>query len=168
MLQFFHTGSLTKYSPDTISAAGSSAAPASSDIYGGEREKLEEILRLLLSRVDEIRDVFRAAEDDNDPVEHCLGRIKSDESMREKCRRNNLPETAAAALQEIHDAIGIRVVCAFLNDVYMIRDRLLRCDILCSLGEFNEALKESESIVGDDNASYASIINHKIIIHAII
>ena len=128
MLQFFHTGSLTKYSPDTISAAGSSTAPASSDIYGGEREKLEEILRLLLSRVDEIRDVFRAAEDDNDPVEHCLGRIKSDESMREKCRRNNLPETAASALQEIHDAIGIRVVCAFLNDVYMIRDRLLSYD----------------------------------------
>jgi ppGpp synthetase/RelA/SpoT-type nucleotidyltranferase len=119
---------LTKYSPDTISAAGSSTAPASSDIYGGEREKLEEILRLLLSRVDEIRDVFRAAEDDNDPVEHCLGRIKSDESMREKCRRNNLPETAASALQEIHDAIGIRVVCAFLNDVYMIRDRLLSYD----------------------------------------
>ena len=128
MLQFFHTGSLTQYSPDTISAAGSSTAPASSDIYGGEREKLEEILRLLLSRVDEIRDVFRAAEDDNDPVEHCLGRIKSDESMREKCRRNNLPETAASALQEIHDAIGIRVVCAFLNDVYMIRDRLLSYD----------------------------------------
>lgn len=127
MLQFFHTGSLTKYSPDTISA-GSSTVPASSDIYGGEREKLEEILRLLLSRVDEIRDVFRAAEDDNDPVEHCLGRIKSDESMREKCRRNNLPETAASALQEIHDAIGIRVVCAFLNDVYMIRDRLLSYD----------------------------------------
>ena len=108
--------------------ADSSTAPASSDIYGGEREKLEEILRLLLSRVDEIRDVFRAAEDDNDPVEHCLGRIKSDESMREKCRRNNLPETAASALQEIHDAIGIRVVCAFLNDVYMIRDRLLSYD----------------------------------------
>ena len=128
MLQFFHTGSLTKYSSDTISAAGSSTAPASSDIYGGEREKLAEILRLLLSRVDEIRDVFRAAEDDNDPVEHCLGRIKSDESMREKCRRNNLPETAASALQEIHDAIGIRVVCAFLNDVYMIRDRLLSYD----------------------------------------
>lgn len=127
MLQFFHTGSLTKYSPDTISA-GSSTVPASSDIYGGEREKLEEILRLLLSRVDEIRDVFRAAEDDNDPVEHCLGRIKSDESMREKCRRNSLPETAASALQEIHDAIGIRVVCAFLNDVYMIRDRLLSYD----------------------------------------
>ena len=48
--------------------------------------------------------------------------------MREKCRRNNLPETAASALQEIHDAIGIRVVCAFLNDVYMIRDRLLSYD----------------------------------------
>ena len=40
-----------------------------------------------------------------------------------------------------------------------IRDRLLRCDILCSLGEFNEALKEADSIVDDDNASYRSLIN---------
>jgi tetratricopeptide (TPR) repeat protein len=40
-----------------------------------------------------------------------------------------------------------------------IRDRLLRCDILCSLGEFNEALKESESIVEDDKASYSSLVN---------
>ena len=40
-----------------------------------------------------------------------------------------------------------------------IRDRLLRCDILCSLGEFSEALNESESIVEDDKASYSSLIN---------
>ena len=40
-----------------------------------------------------------------------------------------------------------------------ISDRLLLCDILCSLGEFNDALAEAESIVKDDDASYRSLVN---------
>ena len=35
-----------------------------------------------------------------------------------------MPETAESALEQIYDAIGFRIVCAFLNDVYMIRDHL--------------------------------------------
>lgn len=30
----------------------------------------------------------------------------------------NLPETPSSALYDIHDAIGIRIVCCFLNDIY--------------------------------------------------
>ena len=63
-----------------------------------------------------------------DPVEHCLCRIKSEESMREKCRRNNLPETAESALEVLTDAIGLRIVCAFVDDVYTIRDYLKASD----------------------------------------
>jgi predicted Zn-dependent protease len=40
-----------------------------------------------------------------------------------------------------------------------VQDRLLLCDILCSLGEFSDALKEAESIVDDDSASYRSLVN---------
>ena len=40
-----------------------------------------------------------------------------------------------------------------------VSDRLLLCDILCSLGEFNDALSEAESIVKDDDASYRSLVN---------
>lgn len=92
-------------------------------IYGDERGKLEEILCRILDRVEKLREEFRAQ--DNDPVEHCLGRIKSEESMREKCRRKGLPEEPSSALEAIHDAIGIRIVCAFLQDVYMVRDYIL-------------------------------------------
>ena len=56
------------------------------------------------------------------PVEHLKFRIKSDESMREKCRRMGLPETEESALSYLYDAIGLRVVCSFLDDVYSIRD----------------------------------------------
>lgn len=127
MKQMLHPDTMVKYSPDTGSAAGTASAPAS-DIYGGERGNLERVLQLLLSRIEALRADFRAAEDDSDPVEHCLGRIKSDTSMREKCRRQNLPETPESALQVIRDAIGVRIVCAFLNDVYMMRDYIVNFD----------------------------------------
>ena len=95
-------------------------------IYGADLPEMERILHVLESRVEALRKKYR--DNDSDPVEHCLGRIKSEQSIREKCRLRGLPETKASALQELHDAIGLRVVCAFLNDVYMMRDYILGFD----------------------------------------
>jgi GTP pyrophosphokinase len=40
--------------------------------------------------------------------------------MREKCRRKGLPETAESALGKVKDAIGIRIVCSFVDDIFSI------------------------------------------------
>ncbi len=92
-------------------------------IYGDRLPELEQVCRELEERVAVIRGDMKA-QLGMDPVEHCLARIKSEESMREKCRRQSLPETAESALEVIHDAIGLRIVCAFVNDIYTIRDAL--------------------------------------------
>lgn len=92
-------------------------------IYGERLPEMQALLEEMLSRIDALREKIKAA-GGMDPVEHSLGRIKSEESMREKCRRQGLPETPESALEAIHDAIGIRVVCAFLNDVFAVRDYL--------------------------------------------
>ena len=38
--------------------------------------------------------------------------------MEEKCQRKNLPRAPESALKEIRDAIGIRIVCGFIEDIY--------------------------------------------------
>lgn len=93
------------------------------DIYGNHRPEMEEVLDALVARVKALRTSMEA-ETGFDPVEHILARIKSDESMREKCRRKGLPETTESALNELYDALGVRIVCAFLSDVYAIRDHI--------------------------------------------
>lgn len=101
-------------------------------IYGNQKSELEAVMNDLLAEIQKVRKQIEE-KNGSDPVEHCLARIKSEESMREKCRRKGLPETTKSALQEIHDAIGLRVVCAFLDDVYAIRDYLAglpRCEII--------------------------------------
>ena len=93
------------------------------DIYGGHRPQMEAMLDRLVAEVRELR-ASMIAETGLDPVEHILARIKSDESMRDKCRRKSLPETPESALHKIYDALGVRIVCGFLSDVYAIRDHI--------------------------------------------
>ena len=92
-------------------------------IYGDHLPELEEVRQQLVSEVQAVRDEM-IREKGFDPVEHCLSRIKSEESMREKCRRKGFPETTESALEKIYDAVGVRVVCSFLSDVYVIGDHL--------------------------------------------
>ena len=92
-------------------------------IYGEHRPEMEAVKDRLLEEIACVREGL-AQSGGMDPVEHVLARIKDEESMRQKCRRKGLPETTQSAICQIRDAIGIRVVCAFIDDVYAIRDHL--------------------------------------------
>lgn len=98
-------------------------------IYGSHLPAMEEVQAFILSKLYEFRQEIKE-ETGTDPVDHTLTRIKTDESMREKCRRHSLPETEETALFVIHDAIGLRVVCPFLNDVYDMADRIEKSEDL--------------------------------------
>ena len=50
--------------------------------------------------------------------EHLIYRIKDEDSMKEKIARKGLPLSAQSALRELKDAIGIRIVCRFIDDIY--------------------------------------------------
>ena len=93
-------------------------------IYGEHKPELEKLLNGILLQVSEIREEMKS-QLGIDPVEHCLGRIKSEDSMREKCVRKNLPVTTESALEKIYDAVGVRIVCAFVDDVFTIRDYIV-------------------------------------------
>ncbi|HHL0624258.1 TPA: GTP pyrophosphokinase family protein [Streptococcus agalactiae] len=60
--------------------------------------------------------------------EHIIGRIKTSDSMIEKCRRKQLPVTVDSALKAIRDSIGVRIICGFVNDIYQIVERIKSFD----------------------------------------
>lgn len=47
-------------------------------------------------------------------------RIKSPASMRKKMEKRGLGTDAKTALSSTHDAVGLRVICPFISDVYRI------------------------------------------------
>jgi len=127
-----------------------------SSIYGDHYEELEDVMNCLLKSISDIRQRLYT-ENGIDPIEHCLSRIKSENSMREKCRRKRLPETTESALKIIHDAIGIRIVCAFVSDVYSIRNSLLSLED-CELIEEKDYIRHAKS---NGYRSYHMIIRYK-------
>ena len=88
---------------------------------------LEYVRRRLLREIEQLRGESEA-ELGRDPVDHCKSRIKSAASMEEKLRRRGLEPTLEAALSQVHDAVGLRVVCPFLDDVYLVSSWLSRRD----------------------------------------
>ena len=88
---------------------------------------LEGAIIELTSRLDIIRK-YSAAHKERDPIEHYVTRIKSVESMKDKLMRKGLPLTLESVFGHIYDAAGIRVVCTYIDDVYMVADLLARQD----------------------------------------
>lgn len=50
--------------------------------------------------------------------EHLIARVKNSKSMEEKCMRKGIPANTYSALKINKDAIGIRLVCDYIDDVY--------------------------------------------------
>ena len=96
------------------------------NIYGDAYPEMERVLKNTVAYINGLRQGLTPLFNDDDPVEHVSYRIKSDSSMREKCRKRELPETPESALHILTDAIGIRIVCAFRSDVYLLRDLIVQ------------------------------------------
>lgn len=65
---------------------------------------------------------------DRNPIESIKTRIKSTESLIKKIRNKGLPLKLDAIEQNIHDIAGVRVVCSFQDDIYLLADCLLGQD----------------------------------------
>ena len=65
---------------------------------------------------------------DRNPIDAIQNRLKSPESILDKMVRKNLPFTLEAIEANIFDIAGVRVVCSFIDDIYMLADCLLQQD----------------------------------------
>lgn len=65
---------------------------------------------------------------DRNPIADIKSRLKSVESIEDKLTRKNLPVSCEAIEKNLNDVAGIRVICTFIDDVYMLADALLSQD----------------------------------------
>lgn len=90
---------------------------AEQDFYGDALILLEGAISEFLSCLRMIRR-YQAHLGQRDPVASFQARIKRAESMQRKLAQRGLPLTAASALQDVHDAAGVRLICPFQQDIY--------------------------------------------------
>lgn len=65
---------------------------------------------------------------DRAPVNSIKTRLKTLPSVQEKMVRRNIPFTLEDMEQQLHDIAGVRVICAFPNDVYTMAKAFLEQD----------------------------------------
>lgn len=66
---------------------------------------------------------------EHDPIEHVSSRIKRPDAIIAKLRRRGLPIAPDSAREHLDDLAGVRVVCPFVPDVYLVRDLIGRHDV---------------------------------------
>lgn len=67
-------------------------------------------------------------ESERNPFESITCRIKSPMSIMEKLRRKGLPMNVESVEENLHDVAGIRVICSYPSDIYMLADKLCNQD----------------------------------------
>ncbi|MBE6945855.1 MAG: GTP pyrophosphokinase family protein [Ruminococcaceae bacterium] len=72
-----------------------------------------------------LNEEFSLANDRNH-IESIKVRLKSMDSILEKLHRRGLPMTVESVEQNLTDVAGVRVICPFVDDIYVLVDCLLR------------------------------------------
>lgn len=75
-----------------------------------------------------VLDVEFSLQHDRNPISNIKCRLKSFVSIRNKLERLGADVNVESISKELNDIAGVRVCCAFLDDVYMLADALLRQD----------------------------------------
>lgn len=82
----------------------------------------------------EVETKFRVLSEDmslafeRNPIETIHTRLKSPESIMNKLLRRQIPLSVESIQENIHDIAGVRVVCSFQSDIYMLADAFLMQD----------------------------------------
>ncbi|MBE7049893.1 MAG: GTP pyrophosphokinase family protein [Ruminococcaceae bacterium] len=93
-----------------------------------------EFMMMYNCAIKEVRTKFEVLNDDfsvaynRNPIEMIKSRVKSPISIVEKLKRKNLPVTMESVLENLNDVAGVRVICSFIDDIYMIGKMLTNQD----------------------------------------
>lgn len=75
-----------------------------------------------------VLDEEMSLEYDRNPIETIKSRLKSPESVIDKMNRKKLPLTVDAIEENLNDVAGVRVICSYQSDIYMLAEAFLKQD----------------------------------------
>lgn len=93
------------------------------EFYGDQYcrlQKAETILKNLIMKFQKNTDEKKIA--------YVSSRIKSPESMQKKLEKKGVEPTSENAVSKVNDAVGARVICSFIDDIYKVSDWLKEQD----------------------------------------
>jgi len=60
------------------------------------------------------------------PIETVKSRVKGPESIVRKMKKYGFERSLTSIVQNLNDVAGVRVICSYVSDIYLVRDMLLQ------------------------------------------
>lgn len=87
------------------------------EFYGNDYSKLQQAEAML----NDLLSKFQENESEK-KIAYVSSRIKSPDSMQKKLVKKGEQPTGKNALLKVNDAVGVRVICSFIDDIYKVSD----------------------------------------------
>ena len=132
------------------------------DFIQQNKKPMDKLLSYYACAIMEVETKFRvldhqySLEYDRNPIEDIKSRVKSWESLIKKVRRKEIPLTLSSIEENIHDIAGVRVVCSFPDDIYMLADCLLNQDDI-TLIEKKDYIKTQNRRISKSSSDYQRV-----------
>ena len=101
----------------------------------------QELMMMYSCAIREVRTKLEVLNDElsmrhrSNPIEFITSRIKQPLSIVDKLTRYGVPVTVESIERYLNDVAGIRVICPFMDDIYAVREMLLKQDDITLIRE---------------------------------
>ena len=98
--------------------------------------QLQQVMMLYEAGIREIKTKLDILSDESrisgkpSPIDSIKSRIKTPRRIINKLKRRGFPITLQSMMENLNDIGGIRVICPFIEDIYVVADMLIRQDDL--------------------------------------
>ena len=104
------------------------------DSFLSEAKQFRELMMMYTCAIREVKTKLEVLNDDlavryqRNPIQMIKSRVKKPVSILEKLKRRGYPVSVGSISENLYDVAGIRVICSFVDDIYMIAEMLARQD----------------------------------------
>lgn len=97
-------------------------------VFQNQEDELIKMMMIYNCAIRRVKTKFQVLNDElsitrqRNPIEFIKSRIKQPKSISSKLRRKGYPITVESAMGHLSDVAGIRVICAFIDDIYKVAD----------------------------------------------
>ena len=104
------------------------------NVFDGDGTEFDKMMMMYNCAIQEVKTKLQVLNDElsitrkRNPIEFIKTRIKKPDSIATKLKTKGLPLTVEAVLENLNDVAGVRVICAFIDDIYKVADMLTEQD----------------------------------------
>ena len=104
------------------------------NVFEGDGIEFDKMMMMYNCAIKEVKTKLQVLNDElsitskRNPIEFIKTRIKRTDSIATKLKKKGLPLTVEAIRENLNDVAGVRVICAFIDDIYKVADMLTAQD----------------------------------------